>query len=356
MTDHVHVIAEAGVNHDGHLDRALELVDVAADAGADAVKFQTFRSTALVTGAARQADYQIRNDGDAGSQLAMLQALELAPEDHRPLLARCAERGIEFLSSPFDPASAAFLVDDLGLDTIMRGSGELTHGPLLHQIARSGRRLVLSTGMATMAEVADALAVLLHGYEVGGVPTGRAELVALAAERGFGALADRVTLLHCTTEYPTDPAEVNLRAMPAMAETFGLPVGLSDHTPGIAVALAGVALGATVIEKHVTTDRTRPGPDHAASLEPDELAALVAGVRSVSAALGDGDKRPMPSELGNMAVARKSLVAARDVAAGTVLAPDDLAVKRPGTGRSPMDYWDVLGTPADHDLAADDLL
>jgi len=357
MNDHVYIIAEAGVNHNGDIERALALVDAAAAAGADAVKFQTFNPAALVTGSARQADYQIRNEGDSGSQLAMLQRLVLKPGDHRVLMDRCAARGIDFLSSPFDPASADFLIHELRLPCIKLGSGELTNGPLLLQVARSGRELILSTGMATLDEIREALGVVAFGYLQQGEPPGRtALLAALAHPEAPELLQRRVTLLHCTTEYPCPLDQVNLRAMDTLAETFGLPVGYSDHTLGIQVSVAAAARGATILEKHFTLDRSLPGPDHVASLKPDELAALVTAVREVSQALGSPEKIPAAVELKNAQVARKSLVAARDIAAGEPFSAANLTVKRPGHGRSPLDYWDLLGQPATRAYAADEVI
>lgn len=357
MSDHVYIIAEAGVNHNGELDRALAMVDAAAAAGADAVKFQTFRPEALVTGSARQADYQIRNEGDAGSQLAMLQRLVLRPEDHHALVARCAERGIDFLSSPFDPASADFLIHELELPCIKLGSGELTNGPLLLQVARSGCNLILSTGMATLDEIREALGVVAFGMLQAAEPAGRAALsAALADPEAPNLLKRRVTLLQCTTEYPCPLDQVNLRAMDTLAATFGLSVGYSDHTAGITVAIAAAARGAKVIEKHFTLDRRLPGPDHAASVEPGELASLVRAVRDVALALGAREKIAMESERNNMAAARKSLVALRHISAGEAFSTHNLAVKRPGTGRSPFDYWDLLGQPATRDYAMDELI
>jgi N-acetylneuraminate synthase len=357
MSDRVYIIAEAGVNHNGDPARALALVDAAATAGADAVKFQTFRPEALVTAGARQADYQIRNEGDAGSQLAMLQRLVLREADHHTLMARCAERDIDFLSSPFDPASAEFLIKELKLPRIKLGSGELTNGPLLLQLARSGRDLILSTGMATLDEIREALGVLAFGYLQPGDPSGRAALLAALAHPDVAeVLRRRVTLLHCTTEYPCPLDQVNLRAMDTLAEAFGLPVGYSDHTLGITVSVAAAARGACILEKHFTLDRTLPGPDHAASLEPDELAELVSAVRAVSQALGSADKSPAAAELDNARVARKSLVAARAIAAGEPFSADNLTVKRPGDGRSPLDYWGLLGQPAPRAYAADEVI
>lgn len=357
MNDTVYIIAEAGVNHNGDLNRALDLVDAAAAAGADAVKFQTFNPAALVTVNAPQADYQIRNEGDAGSQLAMLQRLTLKPDDHHTLMIRCAEHGIDFLSSPFDTDSADFLIEALKLPRIKLGSGELTNGPLLLQVARSGRALILSTGMATLDEIREALGVIAFGYLQEGEPPGRtALLAALAHPDAVAVLRRRVTLLHCTTEYPCPLDQVNLRAMDTLAEAFGLMVGYSDHTLGIQVSVAAAARGATVIEKHFTLDRNLPGPDHLASLEPDELAALVTAVRQVSQALGNAEKKPADVELKNALVARKSLVAACDIKAGESFTPANLTVKRPGHGRSPLFYWDLLGQPAPRDFTADEVI
>jgi len=339
----VTIIAEAGVNHDGDLDRALALIDAAAASGADVVKFQTFRAAALVTGGAPKADYQKRTTDGAESQLAMLQRLELGRDAHLRLLDRCGQRNIAFLSTPFDRDSLLFLTDELGCRTLKFSSGDLTNGPLLHLAASRGATVILSTGMATLDEVADALGVLALGY-LGRSPAG-ADL-ARARVEGADQLAGRVTLMHCTTEYPAPVAEVNLRAMQTLRDTFGLPVGYSDHTEGIAVSLAASALGAVMIEKHFTLDSTLPGPDHKASIEPDQLAALVRGVADVMLSLGSPAKGPTPSERANMAVARKSLVALRPIAAGQPFDETNLGVMRPGTGASPMQWWGRLGQPA----------
>ena len=357
MSEGVYIIAEAGVNHNGDLGRALAMVDAAARAGSDAVKFQTFHPEALVTADAPQAPYQIRNDGDQGSQLAMLQQLVLGPSEHLALMARCAEHDIDFLSSPFDPASADFLIHELRLPRVKLGSGELTNGPLLLQLARADRELILSTGMATLEEVGEALGVLAFGYLRQDEPAGRSDLLAtLGGPRASEVLRRRVTLLHCTSEYPCPLDQVNLRAMDSLAERFGLPVGYSDHTLGIQVSVAAAARGASVLEKHFTLDRRLPGPDHAASLEPGELTALVRAVREVSQALGQAEKVPAAAEIRNAAVARKSLVAARPISAGEPFDTDNLTAKRPGTGRSPMDCWDLFGTCASRDYAAEEAI
>lgn len=354
MTE-VYIIAEAGVNHNGDVERALAMIDAAAAAGADAVKFQTFRPEALASRHAAQADYQIRNHEDSGSQLAMLQGLALDCDAHHRLLQHCQQRGIDFLSSPFDHHSARFLIEELGLARLKLGSGELTNAPLLLQIARSGRELILSTGMATLAEVEEALGVLAFGYGRREDPQSRADFAAQIPDTA-ASLHDKVTLLHCTTEYPCPVDQVNLRVMDTLRQATGLAVGYSDHTLGIQVAVAAAARGATVLEKHFTLDRTLPGPDHVASLEPAELEAMIAAVRDVSLALGGTAKVPGAVELNNAVVVRKSLVAARPIRAGERFSTENLTVKRPGSGRSPMDYWDVLGQTAERDYAEDEVI
>ncbi len=344
------VIAEAGVNHNGSLDMALALVDAAAEAGADIVKFQTFKASKLASSRSVKAQYQQRTTGAEEGQLAMLSRLELDEDAHHALIARCEARGIEFLSSPFDHDSLDLLTGILDLPRIKLGSGELTNGPLLLAAARTGKPIILSTGMATLEEVATALAVLAHGYSGQDGPPPAAPAKAGSVPGLWG----RVSLLHCTTEYPAPMADVNLRAMDTLREAFGLETGYSDHTTGIHVSVAAVARGATIIEKHFTLDRTLPGPDHPASLEPRELAAMVAAIRDVERAIGDGVKGPTEIERGNMPIARKSLIAARPIAAGELLSADNLTVKRPGTGRSPMLYWQTLGERAARAYGADE--
>ena len=327
MAEHVLVIAEAGVNHNGRLDLARRLVDVAAEAGADVVKFQTFTADRLVTRAAAKAEYQQRAVGGDTSQHAMLSGLELSESDHEALWSHCADRGIEFVSTPFDAESARYL-KRLGVRRLKISSGDVTDLPMLEVVGGLGLPVILSTGMADLSEVETAVATLRKG--------------------GCRELA----LLQCVSNYPAAPEAMNLRAMDTLARAFNVPVGLSDHTPGIAVALAAVARGATILEKHFTLDRTLPGPDHQASLEPAELKALVHSVRDVEAALGDGVKRPVASELPIRDVARKSLVAARDIPAGAALGIDDLVVLRPGTGLSPARLNDVLGRRTARAIAA----
>jgi N,N'-diacetyllegionaminate synthase len=327
------VIAEAGVNHNGELAVARRLVDVAADAGADLVKFQTFSADRLVTAQAQKAAYQAIDDDTAESQHAMLRRLELTPAMHRELLAHCDARGIGFFSTAFDIESLDLLAT-LGLKRFKIPSGEITNLPYLRHVGGFGKPLIMSTGMATMEEIGAALAVLEKA----------------------GAARQWITVLHCSTQYPTPMADVNLRAMLDIRDRFGVQVGYSDHTLGIEVAIAAVALGATIIEKHFTLDRAMPGPDQKASLEPAELAAMVAAIRHVERALGDGVKRPSASELPNRAVARKSLVAACAIHQGEPFSAANLAVKRPGTGLSPMRFDEVLGRRAPRNFVADELI
>lgn len=338
------IIAEAGVNHNGHIGMALDLVDYAAEAGADLVKFQTFNAAKLASAAAPKAAYQTRQTDSGESQLAMLQRLQLSPEAHERIIARCAQRGIGFLSTPFDDNSLELLTGQFGLTRIKLGSGELTNAPLLLAAARSGAEIILSTGMGTLSEVEEALGVLAFGLMSADAPRTRSDFAAALHEPpSFKMLRERVTLLHCTTEYPAAVADTNLRAMATMQSAFGVRVGYSDHTEGNAVSLAAVALGAEVLEKHFTLDRSLPGPDHAASLEPGELLALVREVRAVETALGTGIKQPGATELANRMVARKSLHAARDLPEGHALEARDLSVMRPGNGLSPMMMWDIVG-------------
>lgn len=325
------IIAEAGVNHNGSLERALAMVDAAADAQADAVKFQTFDADRLVTPDAPKAAYQIATTGSAESQHAMLERLQLSRADHAALQERCRVRGILFLSTPFDELCADMLAE-LDVPAFKLPSGELTNLHFLEHVARFKRPMIVSTGMATMEEVAAAVDVI----------------------RGAGN--DEFALLQCVSTYPADPRDANLRAMTTMAQTFRVPVGYSDHTAGLAVSLAAAALGAAVIEKHFTMDRSLPGPDHRASLEPDELARLVREVRIVEAALGHGRKEPAKSEADSAAAGRKSLIAATDIAVGTEITDAHLTAKRPGTGISPARRADVIGRRAKMPIPAGTVL
>lgn len=352
------VIAEAGVNHNGSLQRALELVDAAAAAGADIIKFQTFRAERLASRLAPKADYQKRETGTIESQLDMLRALELDEAAHRVLISRCAEKGLEFLSTPFDHESLDLLVRTFDLPRLKLGSGDMTNAPLLLAIARSAKPLILSTGMATLSEVEEALGVLAFGYasRPDATPTIPAFWLAYESDIGQKALRNNVALLHCTTEYPTPAGDVNLRAMDTLRQAFGLEVGYSDHTQGTAISLAAVARGATIIEKHFTLDRNLPGPDHKSSLEPIELAAMVSDIRRVEAALGNGIKRPAESERPNRIVARKSLVAARPIQAGERFSAENIDIKRPGGGIAPVRYWEFLGRQSPRPYAADEVI
>jgi N-acetylneuraminate synthase len=343
--NHVYVIAEAGVNHNGDLELARALVDCAADAGADAVKFQTFEAKKLATNAAMKASYQRQTTNAAESQLEMLRKLELPREWHWDLRERARSRGVEFLSTAFDAGSLTFL-EELDMPFYKVPSGELTNGPLLWQFARLRRPLVISTGMATMSEVEQALAVIAHAFNA---PTEPAEIGEIW--RGWSdpvwraSLQGRLTLLHCTSQYPTPMQECNLRAMDTL-RAFGLPVGYSDHTEGILIPVAAVARGATFIEKHFTLDRKMSGPDHKASLEPAELAQMVAQIRDLEFALGDGAKCPQPSEWNTRQVARQHVVAARDIAAGAHLSRDDLTTARSGGGLPAFELWGLIGLAA----------
>lgn len=356
----IFIIAEAGVNHNGSRDRAFKLVDAAIEAGANAVKFQTFTAKNLVTKYAAKAGYQKQTTNADESQFVMLKRLELSHDAHRELITYCEKKGIRFLSTAFDLDSLGFLVNDLGLRTLKVPSGEITNGPFLLEHARSGCDLIISTGMATLGEVEEALSVVAFGLVQGTnssvQPSREVFQQAYFSSKGQQLLKRKVTLLHCTTEYPAPMEDINFKAMQTMRSTFGLKIGYSDHSEGITVPIAAAALGALVIEKHFTLDRALPGPDHKASLEPNELKEMVIAVRMVEQAMGNGLKDPMPSELGNRDVARKSLVAADDIKKGDIFTEENLAIKRPGTGRSPMEYWDILGATAQNDHSKDEVI
>jgi N,N'-diacetyllegionaminate synthase len=327
------IIAEAGVNHNGDLELAKQLVASAAAAGADLVKFQSFIAGKIISADAPKAEYQKNATGNTESQYDMVRKLELSRHEHEVLIDECRRHNIGFFSTAFDVDSFDMLVE-LGLNLVKIPSGELTNLPFLRYMTRLHLPVILSTGMASLGDIESAL----HVIEQSGTPM------------------DRVTVLHCTTEYPAPMDEVNLRAMVNMKHAFGVNIGYSDHTQGIEISLAAVALGATVIEKHFTLDRNMPGPDHQASLEPHELKALVDGVRNIERALGNGVKRASPSELKNRAIARKSLVAARAIGAGEMFSTDNLTTKRPGTGISPMRWDEVIGQRARRDFQQDELI
>ena len=333
MTKQTLIIAEAGVNHNGDLDLAKKLIDVAAEAGVDLVKFQTFNANRLVTRTANKADYQTQNTNIYESQQEMLRRLELTEEMHTELIAHCAARNIGFFSTGFDIESINLLLS-LGQNHFKIPSGEITNLPYLRHIGQFGKTVILSTGLATLGDIEAAIDVLEQA----------------------GTARAQITVLHCTTEYPTPMNEVNLRAMQSINSAFCVEVGYSDHTPGIEVAIAAVAMGATVIEKHFTLDRNLPGPDHKASLEPAELKAMVAAIRNIEVALGDGIKRVTPSEARNRPVARKSLVASKAIKSGDVFSSENITTKRPGTGISPMRWDEVMGRTAPRNFSADELI
>ena len=333
MTARTLIIAEAGVNHNGDLELAKQLIDAAAKAGADMVKFQTFNADRQVTSAAMKADYQSKTTDSTENQQDMLRRLELTTEMHRELITHCEQRDVGFFSTAFDVESVDLLAG-FGQDIFKIPSGEITNLPYLRHVGQFGKSIILSTGMATLGDIEDVIDVL----EQAGTPR---------------AL---ITVLHCTTEYPAPMVEVNLRAMQSIQRAFGVDVGYSDHTPGIEVAIAAVAMGATVIEKHFTLDCNLPGPDHKASLEPKELTAMVAAIRNVEIALGDGIKRLTPSEIKNKPIARKSLVASGPIKTGEVFSARNITAKRPGSGITPMRWDEVMGKTALRDYAADELI
>lgn len=331
--NNVFIIAEAGVNHNGSLDLAKKLIAVAVDAGVDAVKFQTFKADKLVSKTAQKADYQKQTTSAGESQYDMIKKLELDEDAHRTLISYCNEKKIMFLSTPFDHDSIEML-NDFEMPIFKIPSGEITNLPYLRHIGKLDKKVILSTGMANLGEVGDALQVLVEA----------------------GTAKHNITILHATTEYPCPIDEVNLRAMLTIRDHFDVEVGYSDHTQGIEVPIAAVAMGACVIEKHFTLDQNMEGPDHKASLEPHEFKAMVAAIRNVSQALGDGIKRPSKSELKNKAVARKSIVAARGISAGESFNEDNITIKRPGSGISPMRWDEVLGQVAVRNYQEDELI
>jgi N-acetylneuraminate synthase len=353
----VQIIAEAGVNHNGSLQVALDLIDIAASAGADVVKFQTFKAEAISSKLAPKAEYQQKNTAANESQLEMLKRLELDEAKLQILIDHCKEKAIHFLSTPFDMASIDLLAGRFDLPRLKIPSGEITNLPFLLKAATTGKPVILSTGMSTLGEVESALGVLAYGYIAWPEsPSLEAFQHALDSHAGQASLKQKVMLLHCTTEYPAPFDEVNLKAMDALNTAFGLTVGLSDHTLGIAVSIAAVARGASLIEKHFTLSRELPGPDHRASLEPDELKLMVKSIREVEAALGSSRKYPTPVEMKNRAVARKSLVAACDIPQGAIFTETNIVAKRPGTGISPLRFWEIIGRKAPKDFIQDELI
>lgn len=351
-----YIIAEAGVNHNGSLELAKKLALVAQQAGADAVKFQTFKAENLVTKQAVQANYQIQNLGEATSQFEMLKKLELSYEDFIILKDYCDVIGIEFISTPFDYESVDFLIHETKMSKVKIPSGEITNLPFLYEIAIHRKPIILSTGMATIDEIHDALAYIAYGL------AGKKEMDDNSVRYFYqlteakALLENFVTILHCTTEYPAPLHTINLQAMEKLQNQFNVKIGLSDHSEGIAVPIAAVALGAKVIEKHFTLDKKMDGPDHVASLNPDELMIMVKHIRDIELALGDGVKRPSDIELSNRAAVRKSIVAISNIAKGEVFTKDNLTIKRPGTGMSPSLYWVMLGKKASRAYREDELI
>ena len=358
-TESTYIIAEAGVNHNGSLDLAKKMVDVAVEAGVNAIKFQTFSADQLVTKTTPKAQYQLLATNSHESQYEMLKKLELSREDHWVIYRYCNERKIQFLSTPFDQESAIFLIDSLKLPIIKISSGEITNAPLLLQIAKKGRRVILSTGMATLGDIEAALGVLAFAYldDNDQPPSHQAFLKSYCSDEGQKILKEKVILLHCTSEYPAHFENINLSAMDTLKSAFHLPVGYSDHSPGIAVPIAAIAKGAMLVEKHFTLDRSMIGPDHLASLEPDELKNMVRAIREIELALGTSHKKPTFSELTTQKVARKNLVALRPIQKGELFSDSNLGIKRvAGAGISPVHYWEFLKQPAKCDYNIDDLI
>lgn len=335
MKDKVIIIAEAGVNHNGDISKAYKLIDAAVVAGVDYVKFQTFKAENLVSKNAKKAEYQIQNtQNESDSQLDMLKKLELSHAQHEELINYCREKNIKFFSTAFDLVSLEYL-SEIGLKLVKIPSGEITNLPYLKRAALLFDEVIISTGMSMMHEIRDALAVFVNS----------------------GIAKDKITILHCNTEYPTPMTDVNLKAMISIGEEFGVKIGYSDHTLGIEVPIAAVALGASVIEKHFTLDKNLPGPDHAASLNPDELVAMCKAIRNIEAALsGNGIKEPSESETKNIAIARKSIVAKTAIKQGSILTEENITTKRPGNGISAMKWDEILGTVASRDFNEDDLI
>ncbi len=329
----VFIIAEAGVNHNGSIDLAKKMIDVASDAGADAIKFQTFKAENLLTKDAKKAQYQTRNTNPDESQFDMIKNLELNDESHKELFLHCSKKKIIFLSSPFDLCSVT-LLNNIGLEIFKIPSGEITNLPYLRQIGKLNKKIILSTGMSQLSEIKDALDVLIHA----------------------GTKKDNIIILHANTEYPTPMQDVNLRAMLTIGASFKVAYGYSDHTLGIEVGVAAVALGATCIEKHFTLSRDMDGPDHSASIEPHELKKMIESIRNIEKALGSSEKKPSKSEALNMHMTRKSIVASRDISKGEEFNANNLTVKRPGDGISPMEWDDIIGTNATKDYSKDELI
>lgn len=352
-----YIIAEVGVNHNGSINMAKTLIDASYEAGADAVKFQTFIAEHGISKNADKAAYQKKLTDNSESQLEMVKKLELTKEDHEELISYCLDKGIEFISTPFDLKSVV-LLDRLNVPKLKISSGDATNAPLLLQAARTKRPIILSTGMCTIGEVEMALAILAFGFldDKNEKPTQIDFEKAYNSIEGQQVLKEKVTLLHCTTEYPTPLDEVNLNAIETLKATFGLSIGFSDHTSGITIPIAAVVKGATIIEKHITLDRSLPGPDHQASLEPSEFKQMIMGIRDVEIALGSRIKKCTPAEAKNKIIARKSLVANKKISKGDLFTLENLTIKRPGTGISPLHFWDYIGKASEKDYNEDDII
>lgn len=352
------IIAEAGVNHNGQKDLALELIKEAHDAGADIVKFQTFKANNLVSNNAKQAEYQKKNTNTKESQLQMLKKLELSYEDHFDLLEYSNSLGIEFLSTAFDSESLKFLVHEMRLKRLKIPSGEVTNAPFALEHARSNLKLIVSSGLTTLQEIESLLGVLAFGYTSSkkSQPSGSSFRDAYSSLAGQEALRENVTLLHCTSEYPAPFSELNLKSMSTLEDSFNLPVGLSDHSEGISASIAATALGAVVIEKHFTLSKDMQGPDHNASLNINELRELIRAIRQVEMALGDGIKSPTISELKNRDIVRKSLIARKHIGKGEIFSSDNVCIKRPGNGMSPYKYWEIIGKAASKEYLPEEIL
>ena len=328
------IIAEAGVNHNGKIELAYKLIDAAKESGADAVKFQTFKAEAIVTRSAPKANYQLKETNDTESQYEMIKKLEFDVETHRKLISYCEKKCIEFLSSPFDLESIE-LLDKLGLDTFKIPSGEIVNLPYLRKIGSYSKKIIMSTGMANLEEVKEALKILIES----------------------GTTRDNITILHCNSEYPTPMKDVNLKAMQTLKNAFpGINIGYSDHSLGIEIPISAVALGASVMEKHFTLEKNMVGPDHKASLEPEELKAMVKAIRNIEKALGNGIKTPSESEFKNKSITRKSIVANQDIKKGEIFTEQNLGIKRPGIGISPMGWDEVVGRKANRDYKEEEMI
>jgi len=352
------IIAEAGVNHNGDADMAIDLVRAAHEAGANIVKFQTFRANQLVTAKAKRAKYQINNIGGRENQLQMLRRLELSYELHKKISDECNTLGIEFLSTAFDTKSLKFLIEEIGMKRLKLASGEITNAPLVLEHAKSHLDIILSTGMTTLSDIENSLSVIAFGLTAGKnlAPSKENFLKAYSSEIGQQALKEKVTILHCTTEYPTPSNEVNLNLINTLSNAFDMKIGFSDHSIGNEMSIAAVVMGATIIEKHFTLDKNLAGPDHKASITPKELKEMVCSIRKIEVAMGNKVKFPTPSELDTRKIIQKSLVSGSKIKKGDYFTTKNISIKRPGIGLSPYYYWDFIGKVASKDYEVGDLI